>query len=177
MTKPATDTGTPDTGTARWRSKAPARPGAAAIAKMTGVSLVMLLLLVGIGEATHSVLFTAPLAATAMLLVAMPATPPAQPRNAVLGHLVSVVIGLVLATALGHHMWVAAVAASLAIAGMLVLRAAHAPAAATAAVVVVQTIAPLTAVLVFLIGSVLLVAVGWAAGKALPGWKYPVYWW
>ncbi|MCE7000790.1 HPP family protein [Saccharothrix sp. S26] len=177
MTKPAADPGPVETTANRWASKAPARPNTSVIIRATAITVVMLLLLVAIGEVTRSVLFTAPLAATAMLLVAMHATPPAQPRNVVLGHLVSVVIGLLMVAAFGHHLWVAAVAAGLAVGGMLALRAAHAPAAATAAVVVVQVIAPLTAVLVFLIGSVLLIAVGWVVGKLIPALRYPTYWW
>ncbi|MBB5801423.1 CBS-domain-containing membrane protein [Saccharothrix ecbatanensis] len=177
MTKPAADPTPVETTASRWRSKAPAQPKPAVIARATVITAVMLLLLVGIGSVTNSVLFTAPLAATAMLLVAMHATPPAQPRNVVLGHLVSVVIGLLMVTAFDHHLWVAAVAAGLAVGGMLTLRAAHAPAAATAAVVVLQPVAPLTAVLVFLIGSVLLVAVGWVVGKLIPALRYPTYWW
>jgi CBS-domain-containing membrane protein len=177
MTKPATNSGSARTATSRWQSKAPARPSGNVIARVTAVTLAMLALLVGIGELSHSALFTAPLAATAMLLAAMPATPPAQPRSVVLGHVVSVLIGLLLVSALGHHLWVAALAASLAVGAMVALRAAHAPAAATAALVVVQTVAPIPVVLTFLIGSLLLVGVAWAAGRLFPATRYPTYWW
>jgi CBS-domain-containing membrane protein len=77
----------------------------------------------------------------------------------------------------GHHAWVAALAAGLAVGAMVALRAAHAPAAATAALVVVQTVAPVPAVLTFLIGSLLLVGVAWAAGRLFPATRYPTYWW
>ncbi|XIE80704.1 HPP family protein [Streptomyces sp. SBR177] len=119
----------------------------------------------------------APLAATAMIVCSTPALPPAQPRNVVLGQLGSGALGLVAVALLGHSLWVAAVAAGLSVGLMLVLRAVHAPAAATAVLAVLQDPQPLRFLLLLGIGSVLLVLIGLVAAKAGVIAKYPSYWW
>ncbi|MGW4162385.1 HPP family protein [Streptomyces sp. NPDC004788] len=158
-------------------SGAPPFPGAKPALLGTLATLVSLVVLVALGQATGQLLFIAPLAATAMIICSTPALPPAQPRNVVLGQLGSAVLGLAAAALAGHNLWVAAVAAGLSVGLMLLLRAIHAPAAATAAVVVLQHPAPVPFLVLLAIGSVLLVLVGLVASKAGAIAKYPTYWW
>ncbi|MEV0453504.1 HPP family protein [Streptomyces sp. NPDC050600] len=161
----------------RTGSGAPPFPGAKATVLGTVATVVSLLVLVALGEATGHLLMIAPLAATAMIICSTPALPPAQPRNVLLGQVGSGVLGLVAVAVFGHNLWVASVAAGLSVGLMLLLRSIHAPAAATAVLAVLQHPAPLSFLVLLTIGSVLLVLVGLIASKAGVIATYPTYWW
>ncbi|MFC8510867.1 HPP family protein [Streptomyces sp. NPDC057411] len=158
-------------------SGAPPFPGAKAAVLGTLATAVSLLVLVALGEATGQLLMIAPLAATAMIVCSTPALPPAQPRGVLLGQVGSGVLGLAATALFGHTLWVAAVAAGLSVGLMLLLRAVHAPAAATAVLAVLQHPAPLRFLVLLAIGSALLVLIGLIASKAGVIAKYPTYWW
>ncbi|MFI8519424.1 HPP family protein [Streptomyces sp. NPDC085481] len=158
-------------------SGAPPFPGAKPAVLGTLVTVVSLVILVALGEATGHLLMIAPLAATAMIICSTPALPPAQPRGVILGQVGSGVLGLVAVALFGHSLWVASIAAGLSVGLMLVLRAVHAPAAATAVLAVLQDPQPLRFLILLTIGSVLLVLVGLVASKAGVIAKYPTYWW
>ncbi|MEV6332926.1 HPP family protein [Streptomyces sp. NPDC051909] len=162
---------------AKGGSGAPPFPGTKPAVLGTLATVVSLVVLVALGEATHHLLMIAPLAATAMIVCSTPALPPAQPRNVVLGQLGSGVLGLAAVALFGHSLWVAAIAAGLSVGLMLVLRAVHAPAAATAVLAVLQDPKPVGFLVLLGIGSVLLVLIGLIASKAGVIAKYPTYWW
>ncbi|MFB7666564.1 HPP family protein [Kitasatospora sp. NPDC056138] len=156
---------------------APPIPGARALVLGTVTTTVALLVLVALGKAAGQVLLVAPLAATAMIVCASPALPPAQPRSVLLGQLGSAALGLLAGALAGHSLWSAAVAAGLSVGLMALLRAVHAPAAATAALVVLQHPAPVRFLVLLAVGSVLLVLLGLLASRAGAIGKYPAYWW
>ncbi|MER5706841.1 MULTISPECIES: HPP family protein [unclassified Streptomyces] len=161
----------------RWAGGAPPFPGARPAALGTLATVVSLVILVALGEATGHLLMIAPLAATAMIICSTPVLPPAQPRGVILGQLGSGILGLVAVALFGHSLWVAAVAAGLSVAVMLLLRAVHAPAAATAVLAVLQDPAPVRFLVLLAVGSVLLVLVGLIASRLGVIGKYPAYWW
>lgn len=167
----------PAQGVRRTGSGAPPFPGVKAVVLGTLATVVSLVVLVGLGEATGHLLMIAPLAATAMIICGSPALPPAQPRNVVIGQLGSGALGLAAAALFGHSLWVAAVAAGLSAGLMTALRAIHAPAAATAVLAVLQHPEPVRFLVLLTIGSVLLVLLGLVASKAGAMGKYPTYWW
>lgn len=174
---PAPGAQAPVPGGPKGGSGAPPFPGAKPALLGTLATVVSLVVLVALGEATGHLLMIAPLAATAMIVCSTPALPPAQPRNVVLGQIGSGVLGLVAVAVFGHSLWVAAVAAGLSVGLMLVLRAVHAPAAATAVLAVLQDPQPVRFLVLLGIGSVLLVLIGLIASKAGVIAKYPTYWW
>ena len=136
-----------------------------------------LLLLVALGQATGQLLMIAPLAATAMIICGSPALPPAQPRAVIVGQLGSAAAGAVTAAVLGHTLWAAAAAAGVSIALMGLLRAVHAPAAATAVLAVVQHPDPARFLALLAVGAVVLVLAGVAAARAGAIGPYPARWW
>lgn len=136
-----------------------------------------LLLLVALGQATGQLLMIAPLAATAMIICGSPALPPAQPRAVIVGQLGSAAAGAVTAAVLGHTLWAAAAAAGVSIALMGLLRAVHAPAAATAVLAVVQHPDPARFLALLAVGAVVLVLAGVAAAWAGAIGPYPARWW
>ncbi|MDX2564777.1 HPP family protein [Streptomyces sp. TX20-6-3] len=161
----------------RWAGGAPPFPGGRPAVLGTLATVVSLVILVALGEATDQLLMIAPLAATAMIICSTPVLPPAQPRGVMLGQTGSGVLGLVAVALFGRSLWVAAVAAGLSVGLMLLLRAVHAPAAATAVLAVLQDPAPLRFLVLLAVGSALLVLVGLLASRLGVIGKYPAYWW
>lgn len=93
------------------------------------------------GSAVHTLLIVAPFGASCVLLFAVPASPLAQPRNVIGGHLLSTVLGLVAVALLGPSPTAMAVGVGLAIAAMRLTGTLHPPAGADP-IVVALTNAP-----------------------------------
>ncbi|GLZ78588.1 hypothetical protein Afil01_33950 [Actinorhabdospora filicis] len=152
------------------------RPPLKVVALRTLAALMGLLLLAAVTRASGLWLFALPFAATAGIIAVAPSAPFSQPRSILLGQLSGALTGLAVTAVTGPSIWAAAVAAALSTAPMLLLRAPHPPAGATAAFVGLTAPGWLFLVNPVLVASVLLIAGGWAVGKLLPGHKYPVYW-
>lgn len=155
---------------------APPRPSAADLAATTVAALIALTLLAAASAAGWG-LFVLPFAASAAVVAMAPATPLAQPRSIVAGHLSAAVVALALTAVTGPSVWAGAIAAGLAVAPVLHLRAPHPPAVATAALVGLTGPDPLFLLIPVLAASAVVIAVGVLAGLALPGRRYPSYWW
>ncbi|MFB4317755.1 HPP family protein [Actinomadura sp. 21ATH] len=153
--------------------KAPARPAAPAIASATAAGAVALTLLVAIGHLLHRPVLVPPLAASAALVFAAPTLPLAQPRNVIGGQFVSALVGFCAVAAGGRTLWTAAVAGALAIGAMALARTPHSPAAATAVIVVLTGPEPVTFLLLLVLATSVIVAVGVIATRR----GYPSYWW
>ncbi|MFD1930469.1 HPP family protein [Nonomuraea mangrovi] len=170
-----TSTGRPVTPTAQPVTS-PARPSARAVLVTTTATLAGLLLLAIVTSATHLPIFALPFAASAAIVAVAPAAPFAQPRSILLGHLSATALALVITALAGPSIWAAAVAAGLATAPMLVLRAPHPPATATAALIGLTDPGPIFLLNPVLAASVVVVLGGIVLGRALPGHRYPAYW-
>ncbi len=118
----------------------------------------------------------APLGASAVLVFAVPASPMAQPWNVVAGNTASALLGIgvvQMTQHLGANHWAAALAVSMAIGLMLVLRCLHPPGGATALMVVLGGISdPVFALYPVMLNSALLVVCGMAYNNAT-GRAYP----
>ena len=158
-------------------SHAPPRPPFKSTLVMTLAVTTCLLAVTGIGLYAEYPLLLPSLAASAGLILGAPDTPLGQPRNVILGHLISAVIGLALGLTFGPEALPAAVAAGVAFGAMLMFRAAHTPGVATALVACLTgPDHPLLFLLMLLFGSSILVAMGWVWHRATHT-HYPVYWW
>ncbi len=115
--------------------------------------------------------------ASCVLVFGYPDVPFSQPRNVVLGHFFSTLVGLLFALVLGQEWWSVALAVGTAIAVMMLTRTVHPPAGSNP-VIVFLAAAPGWEFLVFptLIGSVLLVLVALLFNNATREGKYPKYW-
>jgi CBS domain-containing membrane protein len=101
-----------------------------------------------------------PVAASAVLIVALPASPMAQPWPLLCGNCLSALVGVALGRSLGHSALVCGLAVTLAITAMMATRSLHPPGAAAALLGVVGAgvswsypFAPLGLNLVVLIGA------------------------
>lgn len=145
----------------------------AALATVAALAALMLLAVAGTIDPG---LFALPFVASAGIVALAPAAPFAQPRSIVLGHASAALLALIATALAGPSVWTASVAAALSIGPMLLLRAPHPPAAATAALIGLTAPDPIYLLNPVLIASALVIAGGAALGKVLPGRKYPAYW-
>lgn len=130
-------------------------------------------------------LLIAPFGASVVLLFSVYDSPLAQPRNTVLGHVMSGLIGA--AAALLHATYFAggekyvliAISVAVSIFAMQILRLTHPPAGATAflASTAVTDAGSLAGFMIpVATGALILVAVAIAFNNAIPKRRYPVYW-
>ena len=142
--------------------------------------------LIGIGFVglTCAVLFpssmpwiVAPMGASAVLLFAVPASPLAQPWSIVGGNVISAIVGAIIAWTFSDPAIAAAVAVSLAILTMSLLRCLHPPGGAAALSAVLGGYALFSAhvadfLIVVLVNSLLMVTIGWVFHR-FSGHSYP----
>ncbi|MGQ9533125.1 MAG: HPP family protein [Desulfotomaculales bacterium] len=122
-------------------------------------------------------LLVASFGATAALLYGAPASPFAQPRNVVGGHVVSALAGVTVGQLLGTTWWTITLGVGLAILLMLATRTLHPPGGATAFVAVAQNQGYTFVLTPVCAGAVLLVIIALAFNNCVPGRRYPLYWW
>ncbi|MEV6053446.1 HPP family protein [Streptomyces sp. NPDC052107] len=145
----------------------------AAAAITTSVGLAML---VAVGALMHQTVLVPPLAATMAIVTATPGSPLAQPRHIIGGHMLSCLVCFAVLTFGWHGPWAAVVACGIACGLVLVLKAAHPPAMATA-VMIMLTDPPATRFVPLLAaGAVLLVVVQMVSAR-LQREIYPTSWW
>jgi CBS-domain-containing membrane protein len=132
-------------------------------------------LVISFGDVTGLPLVTAPFGATCVLAFALPASPLAQPRNIVGGHLLSTLIGLALLHTAGVHPWSVALAVGCAIVAMQLTGTLHPPAGADPLVVMLAGAGWTFLWSPILLGSVLIVLLAWAVHR-LSGVTYPKQW-
>jgi len=89
-----------------------------------------------LGTVTNSVLWLmAPFGATVVLVFGVPKSPLAQPKNVIVGHLLTAFIGVLFVEYIGVEPWSLAVATGLAVTIMLLTNTTHPPAGANPMVI------------------------------------------
>ncbi|MFJ8825082.1 HPP family protein [Streptomyces sp. NPDC102467] len=158
-------------------STAAERPHPLHVLRATVFAIGALLLLVGVGVLLRQPLLIPPLAASAALVHGAPGLPISQPRNLVGGQLISAALGFATLAVTGSNGWGAAVAAGLSLGAMMLTHLSHSPAAATAAIVVLQAPHPVPFLPLLALATVLLVLIGLLPGR-VGGHpvRYPVSW-
>jgi len=114
--------------------------------------------------------------ASCVLLFGYPKSPFSQPRNVILGHLLSTGIGLVFLHFVGDQWWSMALALATAIAVMLASRTVHPPAGSNPLIVFLLGAPWEYLVFPTLIGSVILVVVALFYNNLHTNRSYPEYW-
>lgn len=131
-----------------------------------------------LGDAIQSsVWLMAPFGATMVILFGLPESPLAQPRNIVVGHLLTTAIGLAVAALAGVTPLSMGLAVGLAVSLMLLTNSTHPPAGANPLVVMLGgehwdfLLTPVAA------GVVLIVLFGVGYHRLISGQPYPKRWW
>jgi CBS-domain-containing membrane protein len=114
--------------------------------------------------------------ASCVLVFGFPDVPFAQPRNVVVGHFLSSLIGLTFLTAFGPHWWSVAPAVGTAIAVMMMTRTVHPPAGSNP--VIVYLAQPGWDFLLFptLVGALIVIGVALVYNNVTREARYPKYW-
>ncbi|MCW8125043.1 HPP family protein [Microbulbifer halophilus] len=151
------------------------RPLAAALSAGIGAALCIATLS-GLDSMDRTgIWLMAPFGATMVILFCLPESPLAQPRNIVLGHCLTALVGVLSAWLFGVHAWSLGLAVGLAVALMQVTGTTHPPAGANPILLMLGgqdwgfLLTPVAA------GTVLIVLFGTLYHRAL-GQKYPSRW-
>ncbi|WP_205827870.1 HPP family protein [Microbulbifer harenosus] len=130
-----------------------------------------------LGDVTQpSVWLMAPFGATMVILFGLPESPLAQPRNIVIGHLLTTAIGLFVASTLGVTSWSLGLAVGLAVGSMLLTNTTHPPAGANPIVVMLAGEHWDFLLMPVATGAVLIVAFGVIYHRFVTGISYPKKW-
>jgi CBS-domain-containing membrane protein len=123
--------------------------------------------------------FLAPLGASCALVVGAPAAPFVQPRNVIVGNVLSALVGLVAFRAFGQTAWwTLAIAIGVAMAMMAATKTFHPPAAVTVLLPLLLQITDLAWALIPVgVGAVIVVVIGMLYNNLFPGRQYPMFWW
>jgi CBS domain-containing membrane protein len=122
-------------------------------------------------------ILVATLGASACLLYGAPSVPFAQPRNAIVGHILSACIGVACYQLLGTYWYSASLSVALAVIAMMLTRTIHPPASATALIAVISKQDWLFPVAPVGIGICVLIVVAIVINNFAMKRKYPQYWW
>ncbi|OZT73435.1 HPP family protein [Vreelandella boliviensis] len=118
----------------------------------------------------------APFGATMVILFGLPASPLAQPRNIVAGHLITAALGLMVAHFLGVHEWTLGLAVGLSIVTMMLSNTIHPPAGANPLLIMLAgenwhfLVTPVVS------GAILMVGFGYVYHRFISGQPYPQRW-
>ena len=151
-----------------------ARSRAIAIAAFgSGLAIAVISLF---GSAIQNTVLLGSLGATCVLLFGFPDAPFSQPRNILLGHLISSFIGLSLVSIFGYELWVLSAALAIAIGTMMFTRTVHPPAGSNP--VIIFLLHPSWNFMIFptLTGAALIIIVGLFYLNVTRPEKYPKYW-
>ncbi|PHV12945.1 HPP family protein [Chitinimonas sp. BJB300] len=163
----------PDAATVSWPERLRAGLGGALAILLVG------LIASSVSAGFGSVLMTASMGASAVIVFGLPTSPLGQPWPLLGGHLNSAVIGVLCQQFIPEPHLAAALAVGLAIVAMLACRCAHPPGGATALTAVIGGPAIHQLGLVYLLhpiltGAVAILAVGFVVNNLLPGRQYPL---
>lgn len=163
---------------ARWAGGAPIPPRASVRAILLAGfgGFVAIGLLAALAGATGTALVLGSFGASCVLVFGFPDVPFSQPRNVVVGHVLSSAIGLAVIGLFGAQWWAAGLATGLAIAAMMATRTVHPPAGSNPVIVFLGHPSWAFLVVPTLAGALLLVAVAlvWHTTTRTETW--PKYW-
>ena len=158
------------------RAPLPARMPARKIA-LAGLGAALGIGFVGaLADATRQPLLLGSLGASCVFLFGLPEAPFSQPRNVIVGHLLSSLVGLIFLKILGPHTWALGLALGTAVAVMFATRTVHAPAGSNPVIVFLAQpdwsflLAPT------LLGAVGVVLVAVVFHRVVRPGRYPLYW-
>lgn len=114
--------------------------------------------------------------ASCVLLFGFPKSPFSQPRNVILGHFLSTLVGLIFLHTLGNEWWSIALALATAISIMLLTRTVHPPAGSNPIIVFLLNANFEYLIFPSLLGSIILVCVALVYNNLHTQRSYPSYW-
>ena len=129
-----------------------------------------------LAQSLHVALVLGSFGASCVLVFGYPDVPFSQPRNVIVGHVLSTVIGLAFVHFCGPHWWSVALAVGSAIAAMMITRTVHPPAGSNPVIVFLMQPAWDFALFPTLSGAVILVLVALFYHNLTRESRWPKYW-
>jgi len=129
-----------------------------------------------LAQSLHVSLVLGSFGASCVLVFGYPDVPFSQPRNVIVGHVLSTVIGLAFVHFCGPHWWSVALAVGSAIAAMMLTRTVHPPAGSNPVIVFLMKPAWDFALFPTLTGAVILVLVALIFHNTTRESRWPKYW-
>lgn len=163
----------------KFRGQQSALPGRLPSPKiaLAGVGAALAIGFVGaLATLTHQSLLLGSLGASCVFLFGLPDAPFAQPRNVIVGHLLSSLVGLVFLKALGPHTWALSLALGTAVILMFATRTVHAPAGSNPVIVFLTQPDWSFLLTPTLLGAVGVVVIAVLFNNAVHPGRYPRYW-
>lgn len=136
-----------------------------------GLSLVGILALI-----YDMPLLVASFGASAVLIYGAPDAPLSQPRNLLLGHTLSAVIGVLIYFFFGFTWWSAALGTSLAVLLMMLTKTTHPPGGATALFAIMSKAQFIYILIPVFTGALILLLIALLINNLSPNRSYPRYW-
>lgn len=153
----------------------PRAPGkAVALAFLGGFLAIAVIAL--LAQSLHVALVLGSFGASCVLVFGYPDVPFSQPRNVIVGHVLSTVIGLAFVHFCGPHWWSVALAVGSAIAAMMITRTVHPPAGSNPVIVFLMQPGWDFALFPTLSGAVILVLVALFYHNLTREARWPKYW-
>lgn len=154
----------------------PARPSGRSVALAWLGGFVAIATVATLSSALSAVLILGSFGASCVLVFGYPDVPFSQPRNIVVGHVLSSAIGVFFLQMFGPVWWALALAAGTAIAAMMLTRTVHPPAGSNPVIVFLSQPGWSFVVFPTLAGALMLVAVALVYNNATRAGRYPKYW-
>jgi len=154
----------------------PPKPGSKHIALAWLGGFLAIAAVATLSNALSAVLLLGSFGASCVLIFGYPDVPFSQPRNVVIGHVMSTVTGLVFLKVFGPAWWSLALAAGTAIALMMATRTVHPPAGSNPVIVFLAQPGWSFVLFPTLAGALILVAVALVYNNATRTGRYPKYW-
>lgn len=129
-----------------------------------------------LAQSLHVALVLGSFGASCVLVFGYPDVPFSQPRNVIVGHVLSTVIGLAFVHLCGSHWWSVALAVGSAIAAMMLTRTVHPPAGSNPVIVFLMKPGWDFALFPTLTGAVILVLVALIFHNTTRESRWPKYW-
>ena len=153
----------------------PRAPGKAVSLAFLGGFLAIAVITL-LAQSLHVALVLGSFGASCVLVFGYPDVPFSQPRNVIIGHVLSTVIGLAFVHFCGPHWWSVALAVGSAIAVMMLTRTVHPPAGSNPVIVFLMQPGWDFALFPTLSGAVILVLVALFYHNLTREARWPKYW-
>jgi len=129
---------------------------------IAGIGAMIAIFLLALVDELQSefVLLMAPFGASAVLVFGVPDSPLAQPKNVIIGHLITALIGVIFVMLFPIAPWSLALATGLAVTVMLMTKTTHPPAGANPILIMIAGQGWGFLVFPVLIGAVIIVVIG-----------------
>ncbi|HEY1084716.1 MAG TPA: HPP family protein [Prosthecobacter sp.] len=154
----------------------PPRPSARNIALAFAGGFLAIAVIALLAQGLHVALVLGSFGASCVLVFGYPDVPFSQPRNVILGHLFSTLVGLVFVHLAGPHWWSVSLAVGSAIALMMATRTVHPPAGSNPVIVFLMQPDWMFAIFPTLTGSLLLVLTALLFHNLTRRASWPKYW-